>query len=235
MENNSYKLEELIRQSNDKKKYIDIASLPGKPEMNDAGYHFVDENEYIITTAAYMSLFHPESTDFAQSMVLKRDFEYEFKNLDKINRVIPENSVKPIALVYDNSVSKDYIRGYLTETNGKITNLKDYINLKEEKNADLSAGDILDIETQLTTLADKLKTSGMYNRLPDSTFSIKDIYITEKNKVVLMNMNYLMDFSDKNPKSLDKELKNTIKYLDKAKSKRLYYMHGGKNNATPHY
>ncbi len=235
MESNSHKLEELIRQNNDKRKYIDVASLPGKSKMNKIGYHFVDEKGYIITTTAYLSLFHPESADFAQSMVVKRDFEYEFENLEKINGIIPENSVKPIALVYDNSVSKNYICGYLTETNGKITNIKDYINLKEDRNMNLSANDIIDIENQLTTLADKLKTADMYNKLPKGTFSIKNIYITEKNKVILMNMNYLMDFSDKNPKDLDRELKNTIKYLDKAKVKRLHYMHGGKNNATPHY
>ncbi len=233
MENNSRNLEELIRESNDKRKYIGIASLTGKSNMDNNGYHFIDEKEYIAITAGNLSVFHPEITSFAQYMVFKRDFEYEFKNLDKINKIIPENSVKPIALVYDNSISKNYIRGYITKTNGKITNLKDY--LKEKRNVDLSADQILDIKNQLITAKEKLKKADIYNRLPESTFSIKDIYITEKNKVVLMNMNYLLDFSVKNTKGLDKELKNTIKYLDKTKVKNLYYMYGGKNNATPSY
>ncbi|MCW1295011.1 MAG: hypothetical protein QXP07_04140, partial [Candidatus Parvarchaeum sp.] len=63
----------------------------------------------------------------------------------------------------------------------------------------------------------KLKVSKMYNKLPRGALSLDNIYVTEKNKVILLNTNYFMGFSDKDPRYLDKELQKTIKYLEKKK------------------
>jgi len=233
MEKNK-KLEDLIKIDSNKQSYIDVVDMPKKVEMEAEGYNFVDEKGYIIRTAAYISLFSPEIADFAQSLVYKRDFPREFENLRKINEIIPKNSVKPIALVYDNSISKNYIRGYITKTDSSLIPLRDYLNLEKEKIAEIDAGNVNDIENQLLAAVDKLKASNMYNKLPEETFSLDNIYITENNKVILMNMNNLLCFSDKNPKYLDKELKKTIKYLEKSR-KKLSYMNRTRNNPAQYY
>lgn len=209
------KLEGLIKEGDKGQKYINVTSLPNKTEMENQGYHFVDEKEYIINVESYMSIFHPIDSDLVYCMILKRNFENEFKKLGEINKIIPENSVKPIALVYDDSISKNYIRGYITKTDGKVVSLKNYLALEKKNN--LGIKNIIDIENQLYASVNKLKSTKMYNKLPEGTLSLDNLYVTEKNKVVLMNTNYLLDFSDKNTKYLDKELQKTIKYLEKLK------------------
>ncbi|MCL4397142.1 hypothetical protein M1494_02235 [Candidatus Parvarchaeota archaeon] len=233
MENN--KLEELIKQDDGGIRSVNFASMPHKNELEEQGYHFVDENEYIAKTEAYISLFHPNTSDLAHHLILKRNFENEFEKLEEINSIIPENSVKPIAMVYDNSISKGYVRGYITKTDGRLTTLKDYLTLEKERTEDFNASNITNIESQLSASVDKLKASKMYNKLPRGTLSLDNIYVTEKNKVVLMNMNYFMGFSDKHPKHLDKELKKTIKYLEKTKNKKLSYIGGDRNNPVHYY
>ncbi|MCW1295225.1 MAG: hypothetical protein QXD02_04425 [Candidatus Parvarchaeum sp.] len=219
MENS--KLEELIKQDSKGIGYVNFASMPGKIELEKEGYHFVDEKDYIMKVESYISVFHPNNPDLAHCMVLKRNFENEFEKLGEINKIIPENSVKPIALVYDNSISNNYIRGYLTKTDGELYKLKSYLKLEKEKVKDIGSDNITktvtDIENQLSESVNKLKVSKMYNKLPRGALSLDNIYVTEKNKVILLNTNYFMGFSDKDPRYLDKELQKTIKYLEKKK------------------
>ncbi|MCL4391432.1 hypothetical protein M1112_01925 [Candidatus Parvarchaeota archaeon] len=224
------KLEELIKYNGKGGKYIDVADLD-KNDLINQGYNVCDEKEYTIRTAAYIALLNPVYSDYAQNLVLKRDFEYEFKNLEKINEIIPDNSVKPVAFVRDDSVSNGYIRGYITKT-GKVTNLKELI---KENSMDFTSDNILKIENTLEKITDRFKKTGMYNRLPTSIFSVENIYLNEKKAVVLLNVNYLLDFSEKNEKVLDNELNKTIKYLDKIKRKNVKHSNNGRNsNAAPY-
>ncbi len=217
----SSKLDELIGQSKGGIKSVNFASMPSKIELEKQGYHFVDEKEYIANVKSYISVFHSSNSGLEHYMILKRNFESEFEKLGEINKIIPENSVKPIAIVYDNSISNNYIRGYLTKTNGEIYKLKSYLKLKKEKVEDVGSDNITeiitDIENQLFESVNKLKASKIYNKLPIGALSLNNICVTEKNKVILLNINYFMGFSDKNPKYLDKELQKTIRYLEKKK------------------
>jgi hypothetical protein len=243
------KLEELVRQNSKGISFVNSASVPRKTELEKQGYHFVDENEYINKTEAYLSLFYPNNPDLTYHLILKRDFENEFENLSEINKIIPENSVKPIALVYDTSISKDYIRGYITKTDGELGSLGDYLASERKRhkivdnikfrllragyvyvpsNMSLNSfihrylcntGSISNIENQLISIVNKLKAHNWFNKLPTGTFSLDNMYLTKKNKVILMNINYLMDFSNNNTKYQDKELKRTMKYLEKQRRK----------------
>ncbi|MGC8533712.1 MAG: hypothetical protein ACP5MV_03755 [Candidatus Parvarchaeum sp.] len=204
----------LIEETNKGSKYVNIKSLPNRTELENQGYHFIDEKAYITEISAFISMSYPETVDFAPYLVMKRNFKHEFEELGKINEIIPENSVKPIALVYDDSISKNYIRGYITKIDGRVTPLKNYLTLEKKINSGIE--NIIDIENQLYASVNKLKSAKIYSKLPEGTLSLDNIYVTEKNKVVLMNLNYFLDFSDKNPKYLDKELKRTIRYIEKS-------------------
>ena len=144
------KLEEVIRKDN--KNYIKIEELPKINELQEKGYNFIDENVYLAEKASYLSNFQNIDPLVAYYMVPKRNFKYEFENLLRINKLIPENSVKPIALVYDDSLKKNYVRGYITKTDGKIYPLKSYLKSKskaEYTNTDNIIKIINDIENQL--------------------------------------------------------------------------------------
>ena len=225
------KLEELIKSDGKGRRYIDVTALPDKNDIIRRGYNVCDEKEYTVRTAAYIALFNPMYSDYAQNMVLKRDFEYEFKNLEKINEIIPDNSIKPVAFIRDDSVSKGYIRGYITKTD-KVTNLKESI---KENPAGFTSDNILKIENTLERITDKFKKTGMYSRLPAGIFSVENIYLNEKNEVVLLNANYLLYFSEKNEKVLDNELNKTIRYLDKIKHKNVKHSNNGRNSNAAYY
>ncbi len=113
------KLEEIISENEEGTKYIDFSKLPSKQEIRKRGYNFIDEEEYIRNTANYLSCFMLGNGNYVDGFIPKRNFKEEYENLNEINKMIPENSVKPIALVYNNSISKNYIGGYITKTNSK--------------------------------------------------------------------------------------------------------------------
>ncbi|MEM0143480.1 MAG: hypothetical protein QXL94_05970, partial [Candidatus Parvarchaeum sp.] len=119
-------LDELV-ESAKKEKFTNYFDLPDKAELEKDGLKFIDERQYILTTAAYIGFFNPQVQDISENLVNKRDFNYEFDNIDKISKLIPENCVKPVSLVYDDSIAKGYICGYVVDTRGKNQPLKQYL------------------------------------------------------------------------------------------------------------
>lgn len=226
------KLEEVIRKDN--KNYIKIEELPKINELQEKGYNFIDENVYLAEKASYLSNFQNIDPLVAYYMVPKRNFKYEFENLLRINKLIPENSVKPIALVYDDSLKKNYVRGYITKTNGKTMKLKEYINNKLKEGTNIN-NVIISIEQQINLLMETLKNAEMYNKVPIGTFDMDNINVDSKNEVVLFNMNYLLSFSDINTKLHDKDIKKTIKYLEKMRHKKISYMNKNEGNDLTYF
>ncbi len=213
------KLEEVIG----KNKYVDVSDMPKKDELAKNKLKFIDENEYIDITAANMSNFNPLYAEYARNLITKRDFKSEYSNIEKINMILPENCVKPVVFVTDNSISKGYIRGYLVELNGKdIKDMQGYIKDIKKKRYLPAKGEIEDIEGQLLYIKEKLIAKGIYDTLPIETFSADNLYINEDKKVLIMNMNYALTFNKKNEKIIDSGLEKTIKHLEKVRTKNEY-------------
>lgn len=212
------KLEDLVNEN--VKEYINFKDLVKNIDnLREKGYNFIDEQSYITEKAGHMSIVNNIDFMLAENLIPRRDFEYEVKNLYKINEIIPENSVKPVAFVYDDSIEKNYIRGYLTKSNSESIPLKEYIHKGLKGEICLSPDKIVYMEKQINDISLKLKQADTYNRIPPSVFAAENIQVDKNNNIILMNTNYMLVFSERKSKYIDNEIRKTIKYLDKAKKK----------------
>lgn len=212
------KLEDLVNEN--VKEYINFKDLVKNIDnLREKGYNFIDEQSYITEKAGYMSIVNNIDSMLAENFIPRRDFEYEVKNLYKINEIIPENSVKPVAFVYDDSIEKNYIRGYLTKSNSESIPLKEYIRKGLKREICLSPDKIVYMEKQINDISLKLKKADTYNRIPPSVFAAENIQVDKNNNIILMNTNYMLTFFERKSGYIDNEIRKTIKYLDKAKKK----------------
>ncbi len=225
------KLENLV----DGRKRINFEELPDLGYLKENGYNFIDEKAYLIEKAAYLSGINNIDFMLAINYIPRRNFIEEYDHLTKINEAIPKNSVKPLVLVYDNSIKKDYIRGYITKTSSETTNLKKYLQEGLHGKIHLDIEMIMSLERQLEHVSNKLKKEDIYNSMPNTAFDIENIDVDKNNCIVLMNMNHYLSFNKGNGKTNDKELKKTINYLNKIKNRNWDYLHESRRSNPLHY
>lgn len=225
------KLEKLM----DGRKHVNFEELPDLKCLKENGYNFIDEKTYLIEKAAYLSGINNIDFMLAINYIPRKNFIEEYNNLTKINKTIPKNSVKPLVLVYDNSIKKDYIRGYITKSSSETTNLKKYLQEGLDGKIYFDIEMIMSLERQLEHISNKLKKEDIYNSMPSTAFDIENIDVDKNNCIVLMNMNHHLSFNKSNGKVNDNELKKTIKYLTKIKNRNWDYLHESKRSNLLHY
>lgn len=184
------KLEDIVKVKEGKyDKYIDLDDvLNNIDKLKEEDYNFIDYRGY-----------NPA----------------EIKNIynvsKEINKIIPKNSAKQVALIYSKSIEKAYldstdnIVGYLTKS-PKAIPLKEYLEKYLKNYTDKHGQEchkqltiIIDMAEELDEIVSKLIRDGMYesmppvsiyDSIPPSAFNTENIQVDKNNNLILMNTNY---------------------------------------------
>ncbi len=200
----------------------DIAIRMKDLNLSDIPYKMIDELTYNARVSQYLSITSPSVFGSLFNPFPARDMKEEYQNLKQINKMLPENTSKPVGMVLDEGVEKGYIRGYLiNEKNAEP--VREVLHLgygKKTRDSLLSKLKLIeDVISQLDAVKDTLKKNGQYDKLPTGTFDVDNMYITDNGKILLFYSNQNMTFCDGNGKVLDRNLTKTTNYLEKLHSK----------------
>jgi hypothetical protein len=202
---------------------IDVSDLPDRTKIRKEGYRMADDAAFSAYVSSYMSSMGLIGMDQMLTFPSMRDMKREYSDLKRLHAILPDNTPEPVVLVKDKRIDKDYVRGYILNTYGSLP-IRETLDsvFGGRTTADYHArgafaGYVMD---QLRQIRSALEERGEYTNLPSWAFDASKIYITPKNKVMLLaSTEDSLVFDKKDRKTANKTFEKTLKYLTKIKEK----------------